>query len=144
MIWNNYQKTLKGMEMKAAWLRIWNTKNDMMVSSLGFLFASPIPDQHPNRSMGTEQKRLLPLSKEQKRGSLESRKLWDDNCSTPAKSVASSLQALAEWGSFCPHQPDKASQPLAEEVSVKAKLSLSGNEILHHNVTGDHVRGLVF
>ena len=35
------------MEMKAAWLRIWNTKNDMMVSSLGFLFAFPIPDQHP-------------------------------------------------------------------------------------------------
>ena len=35
------------MEKKAAWLRIWNPKNDMMVSSLGFLFASPIPEQQP-------------------------------------------------------------------------------------------------
>lgn len=56
------------------------------------------------------------------------------------------LHLYKHWlnGEASSHQPDKVSQPLAEEASVKAKLPLSGNEILYHNVTGDPVKGLVF
>ena len=129
--------------MKAAWLRIWNTKNDMMVSSLGFLFASPIPDQHPNRSMGTEQKGCCLCQRSRKEAAWKAENF---EMITALLQPNLWLHLYKHWlnGEASSHQPDKVSQPLAEEASVKAKLPLSGNEILYHNVTGDPVKGLVF